>query len=146
MITDKDQYQKAHKLTDAEMTRLEKCWGDHTFQGLDEFLSNHPELPNDKFVITEVGSTTTTSLIVQTNGSNTVIFPVKAFSFKGSWDKGTLEYKFFVDLALFDSQKQNGFKQCNKVEPREDGYGIKGIRSARCTFESKPRYLWNPEF
>lgn len=55
-------------------------------------------------------------------------------------------HKFFVDLALFDSQKQNGFRQCNKVEPREDGYGIKGIRSARCTFESKPRYLWNPGF
>ena len=146
MIINKDQYQKTHKLTDVEMARLEKCCEGHTFQGLDEFLSNHPELPNDKFVITEVGSTTTTDLIVQTNGLNSVIFPVKAFSFKGSWDKGTLEYKFFVNLALFDSRKQNGFEQCHKVEPREDGYGIKGIRSARCTFESKPRYLWNPGF
>ena len=146
MIINKDQYQKAHKLTDTEMARLEKCCKGHTFQGLDEFLSNHPELPSEKFVITEVGSITTTDLIVQTNGLNSVIFPVKAFSFKGSWDKGTLEYKFFVNLDLFDSRKQNGFKQCLEVEPREDGYGIKGIRSARCTFESKPRYLWNPEF
>ena len=51
MIINKDQYQKAHKLTDAEMVRLEKCYGGRTFQALDEFLSNHPELPNDKFVI-----------------------------------------------------------------------------------------------
>ena len=96
MIINKDQYQKTHKLTDAEIARLEKCCEGHTFQGLDEFLSTHPELPNNKFVITEVGSITTTDLIVQTNGLNSVIFPVKAFSFKGSWDKGTLECELLL--------------------------------------------------
>ena len=146
MLVNKTQYQKAHTLTDSELERLEDCCEDGIFQDLDEFLSEHPEIPNNEFVVVNVGGTTSSGMIVGTTEEGKVVFPIEAYSFRGSWDKGTLEYAFVVDTEAFEQAKISNFKGYRVTEKHKTGYGLKGIRSAKCTFEPKPRYDWDPSF